>query len=149
MRGDQLDASPRQLLAQQVAIVDPVGDQSARLLPGTASPVTTSYSDRLQRRLDEFDLGSSGIFVCKRLTIERADESSRGHRKVKQSALRALAQARRQFGVRGDVQAKLLSGLAAPRPIGFHPAQADLIVNQPRVYFHALRVPQTGMTTPQ
>src|SRR5215510_5473562 len=48
------------------------------------------------------------------------------HRKVKQSAPRAFAEAMRQFGVRSDVQARLYSGLYAPREIGLRPAQAEL-----------------------
>ena len=70
VRGDQLDAPRRQLLAQRVAIVTAVGDQSARLLPGTASPLPTSYPDRLKRRLDELDLrrGSRVKVVSQRNT---------------------------------------------------------------------------------
>ena len=49
-----------------------------------------------------------------------------GHRKLKQSAPRALAEARRQFGVRSDVQARLYSGLYAPKVIGLRPAQVEL-----------------------
>ena len=60
MRDDQLDAARRQLLAQRVAIVAPVGDQAARLLPGTAGAMATPYADRLQRRLDELDLRRGG-----------------------------------------------------------------------------------------
>src|SRR2546425_1828251 len=70
-----------------------------------------------------------------------------GHRKVNQSAPRALAAARRQFGVRSDVQARLSRGLAAPRTVGLHPAQAKSIISRTRMYFHALRVSQSGMTT--
>ena len=40
---------------------------------------------------------------------------------MKQSAPRALVEARRQFGVRSDVQARLYSGLHAPRLIGLRP----------------------------
>jgi len=60
MRGDQFDTPRRQLLAQRVAIVAAVGDQPARLLPGTASPMPTSYPNRFERRLDEFDLRRGG-----------------------------------------------------------------------------------------
>jgi hypothetical protein len=42
------------------------------------------------------------------------------------SAPRALAEARRQFGVRSDVQARLYGGLYAPREIGLRPARAKL-----------------------
>src|SRR5215470_14027421 len=52
-----------------------------------------------------------------------------GHRKVKQSAPRALAEARLQFGVRSDIQARLVNGLNAPRTIGLRPAQAGSILN--------------------
>src|SRR5262249_55049019 len=45
-----------------------------------------------------------------------------GHRNVKQSAPRALAVARLQFGVRNDVQVRLVSGLHAPRTVGLLPA---------------------------
>ena len=70
MRGDQLDATRRQLLAQRVAIVAAIGDQPARLLPGTASPMPTSYPDRFEHRLDEFDLrrGSRVKVVSQRKT---------------------------------------------------------------------------------
>jgi hypothetical protein len=70
MRGDQFDATCRQLFTQRVAIVTPVGDQAARLLPGTASPMPMSYSDRLERRLDELDLrrGSRVKVVSQRNT---------------------------------------------------------------------------------
>src|SRR5207244_8253165 len=47
---------------------------------------------------------------------------------VKQSAPRALAEARRQLGVRSDVQARLFSGLEAPSNAGLHPAQAEWII---------------------
>src|SRR5439155_12583935 len=70
-----------------------------------------------------------------------------GHRKVTQSALRALAAARRPFGVRSDVQARLSCGLAAPRNVGLHPAQAKSIISPTRMYFHALRMSQSDMTT--
>src|SRR5437867_9133628 len=70
-----------------------------------------------------------------------------GHRKVNQSALRALAAARRPFGVRSDVQARLSCGLAAPRNVGLHPAQAKSIISPTRMYFHALRMSQSDMTT--
>src|SRR5204862_5489074 len=70
-----------------------------------------------------------------------------GHRKVNQSALRALAAARRPFGVRSDVQARLSCGLAAPRTVGLHPAQAKSIISPTRMYFHALRMSQSDMTT--
>src|SRR5207245_5191521 len=42
---------------------------------------------------------------------------------VKQSAPRALAEARRQLGVRSDVQARLFSGLEAPSDAGLRPAR--------------------------
>jgi hypothetical protein len=60
MRDDQLDAARRQLLAQGIAIVAAVGDQAARLLPGTASAMPTPYADRRERRLDEPDLRRGG-----------------------------------------------------------------------------------------
>jgi hypothetical protein len=60
MWGDQLDTAPRQLLTQGVAIVAPVGDQAERPLPGTTSPMTTTYTDRLERRLDEPNLRGGG-----------------------------------------------------------------------------------------
>jgi len=56
MRRDQLDAAPGQFVSQRVAIVTPVGDQAAQLLPGTTSAMTTPYADRRERRLDELDL---------------------------------------------------------------------------------------------
>ncbi len=57
VRGDQFDATGRQLPAPRIAIVTAVGDQATKLLRGTASPVLASYPDRLERCLDEFDLG--------------------------------------------------------------------------------------------
>ena len=65
--------------------------------------------------------------------------------KVKQSALRALNDARRRFGVRSDVQARLTSGLA-PRNPGLLPEQS-LHSSEAREHFHSLRVPQSGMPT--
>src|SRR5437660_7440659 len=47
----------------------------------------------------------------------------------KQSAPRALTNARRQFGVRGDVQARLELGLPAPNIDGLRPAQVKPILN--------------------
>jgi hypothetical protein len=55
MRGDQFDAALRQLLAQRVAVIAAVGNQTERLLPGTAGVMPTPYPDRLKRRLDEPD----------------------------------------------------------------------------------------------
>src|SRR5262250_973127 len=69
-----------------------------------------------------------------------------GHRKVNQSAPRALAKARLQFGVRSDVQARLVNGLHAPRSIGLHPAQAEWILNRSRTHFHASWVSRSDMT---
>jgi len=71
MRGDQLDAAPGQLVSQRVAIVAPVGDQAARLLPGTTGAMPTPYADRRQRRLDELDLrrGSRVKVVSQRNTL--------------------------------------------------------------------------------
>src|SRR2546426_3429245 len=66
---------------------------------------------------------------------------------VKQSAPRALAEARRQFGVRSDVQARLFSGLEAPSNAGLHPAQAEWIINRSRVHFHASWVSRSDMRT--
>jgi hypothetical protein len=57
MRGDQLDAAPRQLLPQRVAIVTAVSDEADRLLPRSPGPMPSPYSDGLQRRCDELDLG--------------------------------------------------------------------------------------------
>jgi hypothetical protein len=71
VRGDQFDATGRQLPAQRIAIVTAVGNQATKLLLGTASPVLASYPDRLERRLDEFDLGrgSSVKVVSQRNTL--------------------------------------------------------------------------------
>jgi hypothetical protein len=60
MRGDQLDATPGQLLPQRITVVAPAGNQAFRLLPGSAALVPTSYPDRFERRLDEFDLRRGG-----------------------------------------------------------------------------------------
>jgi hypothetical protein len=60
MRGDQLDAALRQLLAQGIAIVAPVGNQATRLLAGTARTMPAPYADRRERRLDELDLRRGG-----------------------------------------------------------------------------------------
>jgi len=65
---------------------------------------------------------------------------------VNQSAPRALAEARLQFGVRSDVQARLVNGLHAPRTIGLHPAQVERILNRSRTYFHASWVSRSDMT---
>lgn len=56
MRGDQLDAPRRQLLAQRVAIVAAISDQAKRLLPRTTRVMPTPYTDRRERRRDEPDL---------------------------------------------------------------------------------------------
>src|SRR5437870_13846760 len=64
---------------------------------------------------------------------------------VKQSAPRALAEARRQLGVRSDVQARLFSGLEAPSNAGLHPAQAEWIINRSRVHCHASWVSRSDM----
>jgi hypothetical protein len=63
MRGDQFDATRCQLLSQRVAIVTAVSNQTTRLLP-------TSYADRFECRLDEFDLrrGSRVKVVSQRNT---------------------------------------------------------------------------------
>jgi hypothetical protein len=65
---------------------------------------------------------------------------------MNQSAPRALAKARLQFGVRSDVQARLVNGLHAPRTIGFHPTQAEWILNRSRTHFHASWVSRSDMT---
>src|SRR5438094_6175812 len=52
----------------------------------------------------------------------------------KQSAPRALTNARRQFGVRGDVQARLELGLAAPNIDGLRPAQVKPIINLSKAF---------------
>jgi hypothetical protein len=64
---------------------------------------------------------------------------------VKQSAPRALTEARRQFGVRSDVQARLVSGLPAPRSFGLRPTQVKWIISCSTAYFHALRVSRGDM----
>ncbi len=71
MRGDQLDATCRQLLAQGVTIVTPVRDQAARLLPGTTAAMPMPYADRLERRRDELDFrrGSRVKVVSQRKTL--------------------------------------------------------------------------------
>ena len=56
MRGDQLDATRRQLLAQRIAIVAAVGDEANRLLPRTPGSMLPPYADVRERRLDELDL---------------------------------------------------------------------------------------------
>jgi hypothetical protein len=70
MRDDQLDAAGRQLLAQGVAIVTPVGDQAAGLLPGTTAATPVPYTDRLERRRDkpDFRRGSRRKVVSQRNT---------------------------------------------------------------------------------
>ncbi len=70
MRDDQLDAACRQLLAQGVAIVAPVGDQAAGLLPGTTAAMPVPYADRRERCRDELDLrrGRSVKVVSQRNT---------------------------------------------------------------------------------
>jgi hypothetical protein len=60
MRDDQLDTTLRQLRAQWIAIVTPVGDEANRLLPGTTGAMPTPYANRRQRRLDELDLRRGG-----------------------------------------------------------------------------------------
>src|SRR5438034_1678639 len=52
----------------------------------------------------------------------------------KQSAPRALTHARRQFGVRSDVQARLELGLAAPNIDGLRPAQVKPIINLSKAF---------------
>ncbi len=71
MRDDQLDAACRQLLAQGVAIVTPVGNQAAGLLPGTTAAVPVPYADRRERRRDELDFrrGCSVKVVSQRNTL--------------------------------------------------------------------------------
>ena len=63
VRGDQFDPLTRQLPAQRVAIVTAIGNQAAKPLPAP-------YSDRLERRFDEFDLrrGSRVKVVSQRNT---------------------------------------------------------------------------------
>ena len=56
VRGDQLDAAPRQLPPQRITVVAPVGNQALRLLPGASGSMPTPYTNRRERRLDEFDL---------------------------------------------------------------------------------------------
>ncbi len=70
MRNDQLDAALGQLLAQRVAIVPSVGDDSFRLLPGTTWLMPPSYADRPECRLCEPDLrpGSRVKVVSQRNT---------------------------------------------------------------------------------
>jgi len=70
VRDDQLDAARRQLLAQRVTIVAPVGAEAERLLPRTTGPVPPPYPDRGERRLDELDLrrGSRVKVVSQRNT---------------------------------------------------------------------------------
>jgi len=70
VRGDQLDAAPRQLLAQRVTVVAAVGDEALRFLPGTPGPMPPPYADRGERRLDEPDLrrGSRVKVVSQRKT---------------------------------------------------------------------------------
>src|SRR5262245_4714125 len=70
----------------------------------------------------------------------------RGHRNVKQSAPRALSVARPQFGVRSDVQVRLISGLHAPRTVGLLPVQAKSIINRSHEYFHASWLSPGDMT---
>src|SRR5437879_12237251 len=64
---------------------------------------------------------------------------------VKQSAPRALAEARRQLGVRSDVQARLFSGLEAPSDAGLRPAQAEWIITRSQAHFHASWVSRSDM----
>jgi len=56
VRSNQLDAAPRQLPAQRITVVTSVGNQALRLLPGSSGVMASSYPDRRERRLDEFDL---------------------------------------------------------------------------------------------
>jgi hypothetical protein len=67
VQGDQFDAPRRQSPAQRIAIVTAVGNQTARLLPA-------SYPDRLERRLDEFDLrGGSRVKVVSQRNTRAVD----------------------------------------------------------------------------
>jgi hypothetical protein len=59
--------------------------------------------------------------------------------KLKETALRALAQARRLFGVRNDVQARLTGGLAAPKLPGLGPAQGESIITRLNCIFMLCR----------
>jgi hypothetical protein len=68
---DQLDAAPRQLLAQRITIVAAVGNQAERLLSRSSGLMPPSYPDRGERRLDEGDLrrGRSVKVVSQRKTL--------------------------------------------------------------------------------
>ena len=70
MRGDQLDAAPGQLSPQRITVVASVGNQALRLLPGASGVMASSYPDRREGRLDEFDFrrGRSVKVVSQRKT---------------------------------------------------------------------------------
>ena len=55
MRNDQLDAVPRILLAQRIAVVAAVGDHRLGLLSRPTRMMPSPHSDRRERRLREFD----------------------------------------------------------------------------------------------
>jgi len=71
MRGDQLDVALAQLPTQWITIVAAVANEPFGLLPGTPGLMPPAYPDRLQRRLDEFDLrrGSRVKVVSQRKTL--------------------------------------------------------------------------------
>jgi hypothetical protein len=79
--------------------------------------------------LDRFLVDVQTSTVSKNLVHDRLPSPrAGGHRKVKQSAPRALAEAGRQLGGRSDAQARLICGLAAPRTTGLRPARAASII---------------------
>src|SRR5271169_1492351 len=55
VRADQFDPALPQSLQQRIAVIRFVGNHPQRLLPGTARAMTSTYSDRRQRRLRELD----------------------------------------------------------------------------------------------
>src|SRR5712692_3600691 len=60
VRADQLDAALPQTLPQRIAVIGFVGNHPQRLLPWTARAMTSTYSDRRERRLREFDFRRGG-----------------------------------------------------------------------------------------
>src|SRR5208282_649508 len=100
------------------------GSPVARLLMPLATWLHPSYTS-FDRFLVHIQTGT----VKKNVLHDGLPSSyAEGHQERKQSALRALAQARRLFGVRNDVQARLMGGLPAPRLYGLHPAQDASII---------------------
>lgn len=71
MRSDQLNAPPCQLLAQWIAVIAAISNNSFRLLPRTSRLMPTPYPDRLECRLDELDFrgGSRRKGVSQRKTL--------------------------------------------------------------------------------